>query len=224
MRRWVIVSALLTVAAFAASSYIYFFNYDRLAERVPIHWNIHGEPDGWIAKENVLGVFMLLPSVMAGFVGLTLLLPWLSPKHFDVDRFRATYGYMMALVNGLFGYIHVITLVGSLEREKPFNIGRWLVGGIFLFLALIGNVLGQVRRNFWMGVRTPWTLANETVWIQTHRVAAWLFTAGGVAGAIAVFAGVNLLWCFIVLMAVIVPAPIIYSLVMYKRLERQGKA
>ena len=52
-----------------------------------------------------------------------------------------------------------------------------------LLLALLGNVLGKVRRNFWVGVRTPWTLADVRVWERTHRLAAWLFTVAGLVGA-----------------------------------------
>jgi uncharacterized membrane protein len=223
MTRWLVPSILLTVAAFAGSLYVYCFQYDRLPDQVPIHWNIHGRPDGFMPKQNVFGVFLLLPCVMAGFVGLTVLLPWLSPKQFDVERFRDVYGYTMMLVQVLFGYIHALVLVGSLRREHPFDLVRWLVAGIFLILALIGNVLGRLRRNFWMGVRTPWTLASERVWNETHRLSAWLFVGGGVVGFAAVLLGAPLLWCFVAFMVVLAGVPILYSLVRYKRLERQGK-
>src|SRR5262249_35335162 len=126
MTRWVIVSVLLTVAAFAGSFYLFTFQYDHLPERMPIHWNIHGEPNGWVSKENGLGVFLMLPGVMAGMVLLTVALPWLSPKGFDVDRFRGTYGYCMMLVVALFGYIHVVSLIAGMQGENPFNLGRWL--------------------------------------------------------------------------------------------------
>jgi uncharacterized membrane protein len=140
-----------------------------------------------------------------------------------VDSFRDTFQYIMMLVQGLFAFIHLMILLGSLKRDEPIDMGRWIIAAAFLLLALMGNVLGQVRRNFWMGVRTPWTLANETVWIQTHRVSAWLFTGGGLAGFIAVLAGVPPLWCFIGCMVLLVATPVLYSLVLYKRLEKQGK-
>jgi uncharacterized membrane protein len=223
MTRWLTLSILLTLAAFGGSLYIYEFQYDRLPERVPIHWNIRGEPDGWVSKLDVIWTFLLMPAAMAGMVVLTAVLPWLSPKPFDVERFRDTYGYLMALVVALFGFIHLLILFGSLEPPGTFDLGRWLVGGIFLFFALIGNVLGRTRRNFWIGVRTPWTLASETVWIQTHRLTAWLFVVIGIAGFAAVIASVPLVWCFVAFMTLAVLVPVLYSLVLYKRLERQGK-
>jgi uncharacterized membrane protein len=223
MTRWLILSILLTLAAFGGSLYVYEFEYDRLPERVPIHWNIRGEPDGWVSKHDVIWTFLLMPAVMAGTIVLTAILPWLSPKPFDVERFRDTYGYLMALVVALFGFIHFLVLFGSLEPPGTFDLGRWLVGGIFLLFALIGNVLGRTRRNFWIGVRTPWTLASETVWIQTHRLTAWLFVLIGIAGFAAVVAGVPLVWCFAAFMTVAVFVPVLYSLALYKRLERQGR-
>src|SRR5207245_165852 len=128
---------------------------------------IRFEPDAWVPKADVLWHLLLLPGAMAAITLLTLVLPWLSPRSFEVEPFRQTYGYIMALVVALIGYLDVVILWASL------NQGLWmyqlLIGGIFLFFALLGNVLGRVRRNFWMGVRTPWTLASEAVWNQTHR-------------------------------------------------------
>jgi uncharacterized membrane protein len=131
----------------------------------------------------------------------------------------------MMLVVALMGYLHVATLWGALQpAENKTIFMRFFLGGICLFFALIGNVLGKVRRNFWMGVRTPWTLASEVVWNQTHRVAAWMFVAAGLLG----FALVMVLpaWAAWVVFGLIIPAslvPVVYSLVLYKRLEREGK-
>lgn len=162
MTRWFALSVLFTAAAFAVVGYVVAFEYDNLPAKVPTHWDINGQPDAWTAKEDVVRTFLLLPAVMAGVLLLTLALPWLSPKPFAVDTFRDTYGYLMMLVVALMGYLHVVILLGSLAGDGPL-MTKLLFGGIFLFFALVGNVLGKVRRNFWMGVRTPWTLASEAV-------------------------------------------------------------
>jgi uncharacterized membrane protein len=113
-----------------------------------------------------------------------------------------------------------VTLVGSLGAGV--DLTRLLMGGTFLFLALMGNVLGKVRRNFWMGVRTPWTLASEAVWIRTHRLAAWVFVGGGLAGLAAVLLGVDVTVC-LALLVVVGVVPVLYPLALYKTLEKQGK-
>jgi uncharacterized membrane protein len=211
----------VTALALGASAYVSVFLYDRLPEQVPVHWNAAGQADGFVAKENSFLTFYVMPLAMVGVVGLTLLLPWLSPKHFEIDRFRGTYGYIMFLVTALLGYLHLAILLGSVWGT-PLDVTRLVLGGILLFLALIGNVLGKVRRNFWVGVRTPWTLASDAVWEATHRLAAWLMVAGGLLGLVALLLGVPFWWCFVLVMVfVLIPVP--YSLILYKRLQRQGK-
>ena len=90
-----------------------------------------------------------------------------------------------------------------------------------LFFALLGNVLGKVRRNFWIGVRTPWTLASERVWIDTHRFSARLFVAIGIAGFLAILAGAPIVTAVALLLASVLVC-VVYSLVHSKRLERRG--
>jgi uncharacterized membrane protein len=220
MTRWFYVAVALTLAAFAVSGYVHLFQYQSLPEQVPTHWNLHGEPDAFSPKEKILPTFLLVPAAMVVLLALTPLLAWLSPVKFKVDPFRDTYGYVMMLVVALLGYLHVVILLASLGHQA--YLTRLLIGGIFLFFALMGNVLGKVRRNFWVGVRTPWTLASDHVWIQTHRMAAWLFTGVGLLGLAAILLGVPFVACFVgLLVAALVP--VVYSLVLYKRLEREGR-
>jgi immunity protein, SdpI family len=229
MTRWFLVSILLTTAAFAASAYVYFFQYDSLPEQIAVHWNIRGEPDSIVPRSEAWMNFWMAPFLMLLMVVLTVVLPWISPRQFEVERFRSTWEYVMALVVALFAFIHVALLVGSWGRSLP--LGRFFVAGIMLFFSLLGNVLGRVKRNFWMGVRTPWTLASEPVWNQTHRVAGWLWAVGGLIGCVAILvlplvAAVSepavLVGAFVWIM-IIALYPVVYSLVLYKRLERHGK-
>jgi uncharacterized membrane protein len=220
MTRWLYLCILLTATAFAGSFYVQNYRYDDLPDQVPIHWNIEGRPDGFVPKNDAFMAFWLMPSIMVSMIGLTLLLPWLSPRHFEVDSFRNVFGYVMAVLVALMGYIHLIVLGGSLHPELAMD--RMLIGGICLFFLLVGAVLGKVRRNFWMGVRTPWTLANEEVWDQTHRVAGKLFLAGGILGVLAALVGLPLYLAFIGIMAAAL-VPVVYSLVLYKKLQSQGR-
>jgi uncharacterized membrane protein len=225
MTRWFYLSVALTVAAFGATLYVWQFRYDDLPEMVPIHWDAHFNPDGFVPKQDVLKTFFILPGAMVLLCALTLVLPWLSPRHFRVDSFRSTYGYVMMLVVALMGYLHVATLWGAMEPGKNQTIFmRFFLGGICLFFALIGNVLGKVRRNFWVGVRTPWTIASEVVWNRTHRLAAWLFVAAGlVAFALIMMLPAEAAWVTLLLILPAALVPVFYSLVLYKRLEREGK-
>lgn len=215
--RYFIAGLALTAAVAVAS----LAAYPYLPERVPTHWNIRGEVDGYGDKQWAA---FLMPGVMLGLLALFRLLPWLSPKHFTLDTFRGTYEFIVVLVMGLLGYIHALTLWAGLAG--PVDINRTLIGGMCLFFALLGNVLGKVQRNFFVGVRTPWTLANERVWADTHRLAARLFVAAGVVGFVLCLAlggptAFVITFCLIMAAALV---PVVYSLVLYKRLERRGEA
>jgi len=214
---WTVAIA-LTVLAWAVSAWF----YPSLPQRIPTHWNIHGEVDGYGDKR--WAVFMM-PVVTVGMLALFAFLPALSPKQFEVDSFRSTYLFILVVVVALFAYIQAVILLATWQEvgggAKWIDIGRALMGGIFVFFALMGNVMGKVRKNFYIGIRVPWTLASDRVWNDTHRLAAWMMVGGGVVGLIIVLTGLPLALAFGALM-VSVFVPIAYSFIHYKALERRG--
>jgi uncharacterized membrane protein len=176
-----------------------------------------GEPNGYSPK---WAFFLLGPGVMTAFLLLMRFLPWLSPKHFEVDSFRSTFLRIMLIFVCMFAYFYAVILWVNLGHSL--NVSRAIVGGVCLLFALLGNVMGKIRRNFYVGVRTPWALADERVWNATHRFAAKTFVVGGLAGLALTAAGLDGWPAFSVLIAgAMIPA--IYSLVLYKRLEQRGE-
>jgi uncharacterized membrane protein len=221
MNRWLIVSIVLTVLALGGPLFLTQSQPDLLKDPIPTHYNAAGEVDQFTPRERILPQWLLLPGIMAALVVLSVLLPWLSPKGFEIDRFRSTFFFLMAVCTAMMGYIELLLVLGGFQGVQ-LDLTRWLLGGLSLFFALLGNRLGKVQRNFWMGVRTPWTLASETVWTQTHRLTAWLWTAGGVLSAVLAFAGVSI-WVWLAGILLMAFSPIVYSLWLYKRLEKQGR-
>lgn len=220
MSRWLLVSLLLTLAAAAAGLYVFYGMFEQLPAEVPTHWNIADQPDAWTPREKMLPIFLLMPGIMVLMLALTVVLPWISPKNFEIEGFRSTWDYVMALVIGMFTWMQFAMLYASIQPGV--GVGRLFLAGIFLFFALMGNVMGRVRRNFWMGIRTPWTLASEQVWYRTHRLAAWLFVGVGILGFLGVLVGISPLWTFGGLMGAAL-IPVCYSLYLYKRLQRAGQ-
>src|SRR5208282_4580316 len=126
---------------------------------VLMHWGLNGQPDGYGSK---LAFALTLPATMAGLTLLFAVLPSLSPKHFKIDSFMSTYLRVAAAVIGMLAYVQVLLLLAGLGR--PVNMNCAIPGAICALIVLIGNVLGKMRRNFFIGIRTPWTLADERVW------------------------------------------------------------
>ena len=207
-----IIAGTLTVLTIAFTAAV----YPSLPERIPIHWNAAGEINGWGSKPWAF----LTPAIMIGMLGLLRVLPWLSPKQFEIDSFRSTYAFIVMLISVLFAYIHLLTLLPPLGYSV--RVDKAMMGGMMLFFILLGNVLGKVQRNFFVGVRTPWTLASDWVWIETHRLAARLFVATGVLGLASILAGLPFYMPLIVI-GVAVFVIVGFSLVRYKQLEHRGE-
>ncbi len=187
--------------------------YSWLPDQIPIHWNLRGQIDGWGDKRWAA---FLMPGVCGLLVAFLIALPAASPRGFRVESFHATFNYLMIVCTALMSFLQVIILQAALHPDR--DVSRALFAGILLFFVPMGNVLGRTRRNMWMGIRTPWTMANETVWIATHRLAGRLFVFVGIAGAIALFLNAprELIMAMFIL-AVVVPIP--YSYYFYHKLD-----
>lgn len=214
MKKHFLISLVLSLLALTASLML----YAELPNQLPTHWNFNGEIDSYGHKSWAA---FLMPGIMLAISFIIFgALPRLSPRKFEVESFRSTYGLISVLTIALLGYIHGIILWVSLDQTM--EVGRVLVGGIMIFFIVMGNYMGKVRRNFWMGIRTPWTLASERVWNETHRIGAWSFVGAGILGFAFVLANLPL-GSVIGIMIAGAFIPIIYSLVRYLQLKDLGE-
>ena len=154
-------------------------------------------------------------------VGLLAILPRLTPRSMPINTFRPTYAYIVLLVTALFAFIHALTLMAAAGR--PLDFPRAMIAGLFLFFALMGNVLGRVTRNPYVGIKVPWTLASDRVWNATHRLGAWLFVACGLIGLILMAARVPL-WTAPIPIAIAAIVPVVYSYLLSRRLRAAGES
>jgi uncharacterized membrane protein len=210
-RTAVVVLVLLFVVAGGASLML----YPSLPMRVPTHWDLHGEVNGWSSR--LVGA-LTLPTLVLALLVFMLAGDWLSPARFKVAGFRGTFNYLLVIVASLLVYIHGVALADALHPSR--GHGRWLIGGMFVFFGWLGNLLGKTRRNFWIGIRTPWTLASDPVWIATHRLGGRVLMATGAIGATAVAVGAPMASGFLLLLAAIC-IPVFYSLYLSKKLENE---
>ena len=150
--------------------------YPRLPDPMPSHWNAAGDINGWMPK--FWGV-MIFPIIMAAIWLMFLVLPRISPRGFEMDPFVRAWGYLRVAFLAFMLYIEVIVFRAAQNQGKMAQEGLFVAVGV-LFV-LMGNFLGKVTRNFFVGIRTPWTLANEEVWLRTHRLGGKCFVAAGFA-------------------------------------------
>lgn len=193
---WILMAAMFVAACVAWPS---------APDRIPIHWGLDGQVNGYGGRFEGL---LLLPLITLGVYLSMLFVPGLDPGRLNYPLFAGAY-YVLRF--GLVGFFAVLYGVIHLALHgQPVDMNRIapLLAGVLLIL--IGGVLGKIRPNWFVGVRTPWTLSSKTSWVRTHRVAGWVVMLGGLALAtaglvgdqsfiVAAFAATMLgvLWCVI---------------------------
>jgi uncharacterized membrane protein len=204
-----VLGFLLVVTAFFAVT----VQYASLPDPMPTHWNAAGQVNGWMPK--FWGAY-LFPLIMAAMWVLFLVLPKISPRGFEMEPFLRAWGVLKVTILLLMAYIGVLVLRAARHGGELSQTAIFVAMGILF--AVIGNVLGKVTRNFFVGIRTPWTLASEEVWYRTHRLAGKLFVAAGLFIAVAAFLHMTL-WPLFVALGIAGLVPVVYSYVIYRKLE-----
>ena len=200
---------ILVAAAFLMTAAL----YGRLPDRIPSHWNARGEVDAYSSKP--FGPFVM-PAVMAGLFLVFLALPSVSPRGFRFERFRGVWAILQCAILGFLLLIHTLLLLAAMGR--PVDMVRGIEAGIGLLLAVVGNFLGKVTRNFFVGIRTPWTLASEEVWMRTHRLGGKLFVLAGLAMFALALAGGGPIAMIVVIGAAALVS-VVASYFIYRRIE-----
>jgi len=167
--RWLTIAVLAAMWLFALAA------YPALPAEVPSHWNLAGEVDDTMRK--LPGAF-LVPAI-ATLVALSMtVLPRIDPRRSNWARFPEERRIVVLAIVLFMALMEVVTLGASLGWA--IDVSAWAVGGLGGLMIALGNYFPRIRSNWWLGIRTPWTLENERVWRDTHRVGGRAFVAAGV--------------------------------------------
>lgn len=207
MRKW--IPLLIVAAGLIASAVV----YQDLPERMPTHWNLAGDVDGW--SPRAWGAWMM-PVIIAFIWALMRFLPSIDPRGKNYEKFAAAFEGIMLSVMLFMLVLHVITLRAALGY--PVAMERVIPVGVGILFIVIGNLLPRARPNWFVGIRTPWTLSSDRVWEKTHRVGGRLFVVGGILISLSTFLGTS--WSRAVLIAVVATCSlgvVIYSYVEWRK-------
>lgn len=198
---WPVFAAFLLDMAFAL------WTLPRLPDQVPIHWNAAGQADRWgSATAHALG----MPFVAAGVYLLVLLSPMIDPRRRNYALFPSALRVTRILAPIFLMAVHALTILVALGYVA--NINTWVLLGLGAMITLMGNVMGQFRHNYFVGIRTAWTLASEEVWRRTHRMAAPFWVGAGLGTIMAAFLpGQWGVWVALTLLGIATIVPIGYS-------------
>ncbi len=171
--QWIVLGAMFAGAAIA---------WPHAPGRIPVHWNLSGQVDRYGGRFEGL---LALPLLALGLYVLMLVIPRIDPGRANYARFRGAYNAIriavLAVLAVLYLAIHLWVRTGhvNIGAIAPLTIGAMCV--------LVGGVLGKIRPNWFVGIRTPWTLSSKVSWVRTHRAGGWAFIALGLATIVATF-------------------------------------
>ncbi len=186
--------------------------YPQMPDRVASHWNVRGEVDGYMSK--FWGLF-LMPIVSIGLLLLFILIPKVDPLKENIEKFRKYFDDFMVLMIIFLFYIYVLTLVWNIGLR--FDMGQAIIPAIGLLFYYVGTLLVNTKRNWFIGIKTPWTLSSDKVWEETHRVGGKLFKLAGIIVILGLFFLKWLLWFVVVPVILFALCTFIYSYFVYQK-------
>lgn len=198
----------LVVVSFVLSAYY----YPRMPDQIASHWNASGNVDGTMPK--LWGLF-LLPTMTAGLLVLFAAIPRIDPLRENIADFREYYDLFVLLFVAFMLYVHVLTILWNLGYRFDFTmVLSPAIGVLFYF---IGTLMSRVEPNWFVGVRTPWTLSNDDVWKKTHTRAGPLFKIAGVIAVLGVLVPDYAIFLVVVPVLLVSIYLVAYSYVEYRR-------
>jgi uncharacterized membrane protein len=210
-------TTIVVLVMIAAATLAGLLFWNRLPDLMASHWNINDQVDGYISK--FWGVFMLPLITLAMFV-LFLVVPAIDPMKANIAQFREAFNLFIILLIGFMVYLYGLTLAWNLGYTN-FRMSGAMLPAIGLLFIFTGFMMRQAKRNFFIGIRTPWTLSSDTVWNETHRVGAILFMISGALAFIGGFlGGTTAFWMMFVPIIGSTIFLLIYSYMVYQRETR----
>jgi len=171
MKKVSIFILIIILLSFIISIYAYqTLEVDKIAS----HWNVKGEVDDYMGK--FWGLFFL-PVITIGLYLLFLLIPKIDPLKNNITKFRKDYDMFIFTFVLFMLYVHLLTIFANFGNS--FNMGTVLMPAIGIWFFYLGSIMKQLKRNWFIGVRTPWTLSSDKVWEKTHKFASKIFKVWG---------------------------------------------
>ena len=201
-------SILLTVVSLLQALTV----FSSLPEQIPAHWNVHGTVDRFAPKLTVFifpGIIFLI-TILFQFMRRT------DPNSDNYDKFQREYHRYTFVIGLVFFAVQIMTIAAAFRMDFNVNLIFCLgIGSLFIF---IGNLLPKTKHNYFIGIRTPWTLADEQNWFRTHRLAGKIWVLGGLIVALTALAPESFqVPVFLTILAVMVVTPFVYSYTEFRK-------
>ena len=171
MKKSTVIVLVIILISFIIAIYL----YPQMPDKMASHWNAKGNVDGYMSK--FWGLF-LMPLVSIGLFLLFLLIPKIDPLKQNIEKFRKYFDNFIVLIFIFLFYIYLLTIFWNLDFR--FNMIVMMIPALGVLFYYIGILTENAKRNWFIGIKTPWTLSNNIVWNKTHKLGGKLFKIAGI--------------------------------------------
>jgi uncharacterized membrane protein len=208
MQKSKIISAAVVLLSFIIGIYL----YPQMPQVLASHWNAEGNADGYMSK--FWGLF-LIPIISLGIFLLLIFIPRIDPLRKNISKFTKYYDIFVLVFVGFMFYLYLLTIFWNLNFR--FNMTLLLIPSFSLLFYYMGVLVENTKRNWFIGIRTPWTLSSDEVWNKTHSLGGKLFKLAGIIALIGIFFQKYAIWFIIVPVIIFSIYIVVYSYIIYKR-------
>lgn len=211
-KEWFIL--VILIVPFFVSAYF----WDELPDEVPTHFNIRGEADDWGPKWMAA---YLIPMIGLGTYLMILLVPAIDPKK-KIESAQKPVAAIRMFTSVFMVGIYAFVMAASLGTT--INFSNYIIIGVGMLILIVGNYMNSIKPNYFIGIRTPWTLENEEVWKRTHRLSSKIWIVGGLLLMLSPLVPemIRLDYLIYIIVGILAGIPLVYSYVIYKKLESES--
>jgi uncharacterized membrane protein len=214
MRKAEIFTILIIAISFLLGIYL----YPQMPSQMASHWSASGKVDDYLPKFWAL---FLMPLVLAFLFLMYILIPKVDPLKENIEKFRKYFDVFFVILAALLFYLYLLTIFWNLG--KRFNMAHFLIPAFALLFYYCGVLVEKAKRNWFIGIRTPWTLSSEVVWEKTHKLGGNLFKGAGIIALFGLFFGELALWLVVIPVVAAAFYAIAYSYFQYQKEEKLKK-
>jgi len=196
------------------TTFLAFYFYNKIPSNTIVsHWGINGQADGYSSKSSLF----LMPGISVLMLILFLVLPKIDPYRKNFEKFEKYFNTFINVIFLFFFYIYLLTLIWNLGNH--FNMTQFMIPALSLLLYYAGVLISHAKRNWFVGLRTPWTLSNQKVWDKTHKIGAKLFKIIAILNLSILFLPQYTLYIFLIPLLSVIVFIFLYSYFEYKKIK-----
>ena len=189
---------------------IYFYN--QFPDKVASHWGINGEINGYMSK--FWGLF-LMPIIGLIMFLMFIIIPKIDPLKENINKFRKYFDWFIIIIMLFLFYLYLLTIFWNLGKE--FNMVRALIPAFAILFYYAGVLIGHAKKNWFIGVRTPWTMHSDAVWDKTHKLGSRLFKISAIISLFGLIIPSIAFWLVIIPIILFSLYLVVYSYFEYKK-------